>query len=493
MDVAGYSARAEAFATELARRYYRQFAGLEGAPSGALYEHAGELFAAGTVDALRAAMGAADDPARRRRLGLLLRFAADGHLGAATAALEAQLNEREGELRVSTAAGEPIRLGAVARAQAHTADAGERARLEAERCAVIERSVTPIALEITEVRHAAARALGWPTYAAMYGELYELDLAELQAQAAQFLAATEPVFAAVVAPAVRTTLNFELDALARSDLPRLFRQPALDARFPAAGLHAAIAWTLGDLGIDINAQPNVVLDLAPRPAKSRRPFCSPVHVPQEVYLVLAAEGGWEDYAALLHEAGHAEHFAAAGPDLPFELRRLGDPAVGEAFAFLLERIADEPAWLRGRGVNPAPYAGVARCRRLLLLRRYAAKLAYECELHGETVPLSAAARRYSRRLSAALHVAWPEATWLTDLDPGLYVAHYLRAWALEARLRETLTERFGSAWFRSSAAGETLRGWWHDSHGRAAEELLTHAGAGEGLDFAALADEFASA
>ena len=457
MDLAGYSARAQAFAIELARLYYRQFAGLEAPASmSALYDRSAELFTAGAVQSLREAQEAADEQQPRRRLRVLLRFAVDGHLGRATAALEASLVQREGALRVSAPGGAAIRLGDVAGAQAREADPSRRAELETQRCRLVGESLAPIAAEIVAARHVAARALGWPTYAAMYGDVTGIDFGVLRDQAECFLAATEPGFAAILDPAVRDTPGLAIGALRRADLPRLFRQPAIDDCFPAERLSETLADTLAGLGIDLAAQDNIVLDLAPRAAKSRRAFCAPVRVPEEIYLVLAAAGGWEDYAALLHEAGHAEHLAFAAPELPFELRRFGDPAVGEAFAFLFERIADEPAWLRSRGVEGASDA-VAQARRLLFLRRYAAKLCYELELHGGRVAIEGASRLYAERLSAALHVDWPQATWLTDLDPGLYVAHYLRAWALEAPLRASLARRFGPDWFRSAAAGATLR------------------------------------
>ena len=488
MDIDGYSARAEAFATDLARLYYRQFAGLGAGESlGAPYAGSAELFGADAVQRLREA--AARQP-EQRRIRMLLRFAVDGHLGRATARPESELVRREGELRVATSGGEATRLGDVARAQARQADALRRAELEAERCRVIGETLAPIALEIIEAHHAAAHELGWPTYAAMYADLHAIDLAPLRAQAERLLAATEPRFGAIVAPAVRLTLGLELGELARGDLPRLFREPALDEYFPPAGLAASLTDTLAGLGVDLAAQPNVVLDLAPRSAKSRRAFCAPVRVPQEIYLVLAASGGREDYAALLHEAGHAEHFACADPRLAFELRRFGDPAVGEAFAFLLERVTDEPAWLAARGLEHCGADPTASARRLLFLRRYAAKLCYEVELHGGELAAASAGARYAELLSHAMHVRWPSATWLTDLDPGLYVAHYLRAWALESRLRAALQERFGAAWFRTPAAGETLRGWWRDSHGLSAEEFLGRVDGGGPPDFGALAGEF---
>jgi hypothetical protein len=372
--------------------------------------------------------------------------------------------------------GRSVRLGDVAWVQAHEPDAARRASLEAERCRAVADSLAPLAGEILAVRHAAARELGWPSYTAMYGELGGLDLPGLRGQAQRFLEDTDEVYERVITEAAATLLGLDATALGRGDLPPLLRRPALDAHFPPGGLAGALRDTLGGFGVDLDSEPGIVLDLAPRPAKSSRAFCAPVRVPREIYLVLAPTGGWDDYAALLHEAGHAAHFAAADATLPFELRRLSDPAIGEAFAFLLEGIADEPAWLRARGAD-GPHAN-GRVRRLVLLRRYAAKLDFELDLHAGELDPAEAADRYAAGLSRALRVRWPREPWLTDLDPGLYAAHYLRAWALAAQLREAL----GDGWFASADAGRRLRAWWRDSHGRRAEEVL-----GAPLDFAALA------
>jgi hypothetical protein len=209
-----------------------------------------------------------------------------------------------------------------------------------------------------------------------------------------------------------------------------------------------------------------------------------------VYLVLAPVGGREDFGVLFHEGGHTEHFAHVDPALPFEFRHLGDNAITEAYAFLLQHLTENPEWLaRHLGVtDPGPIVEHARAERLVYLRRYAAKLDYELELHadlgGPDRPRGAGAfrDRYAELLGAALMIDWPSETFLADVDPGFYCACYLRAWALETHLRAYLRECFGAAWFDEPAAGAELQKLWRDGQRLTAEELLAEL-TGERLDF----------
>jgi hypothetical protein len=244
---------------------------------------------------------------------------------------------------------------------------------------------------------------------------------------------------------------------------------------------------LEGLGIDIGAQPGVHLDVERRPKKSPRAFCAPVRVPQEVYLVISPIGGRDDFAALLHEAGHTEHYAHVAAELPVEERVFGDNSVTEGFAFLFEHLVSDPEWLRRRlGLEDASeVVEHARAVKLLFLRRYCAKLAYELELHDGPASLDQAREAYVRRQSQAVGVDWPGATWLTDVDPFFYVARYLRAWALETHLRRLLRERFGPAWFEEPEAGELLRGLWRRGQREGATELLDEL-TGAPLGFSAL-------
>jgi len=489
MDLDAYRAGAESFTAELSLEYYRHFAGLrEELGIEPVYDRHAALFERPAVEALRdeAAGAAAGD--ERRGLRALLDFAVDGHLGAAAKRLEAELARREAELRLEVD-GERLGYREAPVAQANEPDRDRRERIERARLEVTERELNPLRREVLDIHHAMARDLGWSGYRAMCEELKGYDLEALEAQASSFAAATAGEYAETVDPALRATTGAGLDEARRSDLPRFFRFPAGDEAFPRDGLVAAFEATLAGLGIDLGAQPNVVLDLEPRPGKSPRAFCAPVRIPGEIYLVVPPMGGRDDYSALMHEGGHAEHFAGMDPGLPFEFRHLGDNSVTEGFAFLFDHLVEDAEWLERRlGVSDSgEMLAHARAERLMLLRRYAAKLAYELVLHGdEEADEAALSSLYARGLTEAVGVAWPRELHLVDVDPGFYAAAYLRAWAFESRLRAVLRERFGAAWFESPQAGELLRGLWAQGQRRDAAELLAELDGAE-LDFRALA------
>jgi hypothetical protein len=130
--------------------------------------------------------------------------------------------------------------------------------------------------------------------------------------------------------------------------------------------------------------------------------------------------------------------------------------------------------------------------KLLFLRRYAAKVAYELQLHDAAPPLESMPSRYAELLGGFTRVKWPREGWLADVDPGFYVAAYLRAWALETSWRRALRDRFGEHWFESSEAGGWLGELWRQGQRLDASELVGQT-LGEELDFRVLADEFAPA
>ena len=125
----------------------------------------------------------------------------------------------------------------------------------------------------------------------------------------------------------------------------------------------ALEATLADLGVDLRAQKNVELDLEDRPNKTPRAFCVPIEIPERVILVIKPQGGPDDWRALFHEAGHTEHFAHTSPSLTVEERRLGDNAVTEGWAMLLEHLTIDPAGSSAGSTSRGRTSSPPRARR----------------------------------------------------------------------------------------------------------------------------------
>ncbi len=489
MDLGSYRQSAEAFVSELTAEYYRHYAGLsDDYEIEPIYARHADLFERGAIEELRARTDAAAPGSdERRRLTMLLDFAVEGLSGQRTKELEAELAHREAALTI-TVGGERIGFRESAVVQANEADASRRAEIEEQRLSATDSELNPLYRELIDRQHDVARDLGFGSYREMCATLKQVDLDRLHVQTERFRVLTTARYPAMLEPELRRTLGFGLSELRRSDLQRFFRAPEQDADFPAEQLVQSFVSTAVGLEVDLGEGSGVVLDVDRRPNKSPRAFCAPVRVPAEVYLVISPVGGRDDYSALFHEGGHTAHYSAVDPELPFEYRYLGDNAITEAYAFLLQHLVEDPEWLSHRlGItDPDLLVSHGRAQRLVYLRRYCGKLAYELELHG---PEGASAARYSDLLGGALEIEWPGQTYLADVDPGFYCASYLRAWALEAHLRRYLVGRFGPTWFELPAAGALLRNLWRRGQAMAPDELLCEL-AGEELDFASLADEF---
>jgi hypothetical protein len=476
LDLQAYRSEAEAFLGELDREFYLHFSGQQDDYGiEAVYERHPGLFERQAVEELRA------DGA-----GALLEFAVQGLIGRETKAETAELARREAAIEIEVDGKRmPYREASVA--QANESDPERRVAIDNARNQALDEQLNPLLLELFERGRGLTRELGWPSAVAMCEELSGIDLRALGRQAKGLLAATDATYEPLVAPHLEEQLGFGFERLRRADLTAFFRAPSLDRWFPQERLVASLVETLAGLGIDVESQAGVRLDTDARPKKSPRAFCAPVRVPDEVYLVIARIGGRDDYAALYHEAGHTEHYAHMEASLPVEDRYLGDNSVTEGFAFLLEHLTDDALWLeRILAVDePDEVVRHAEAVKLIFVRRYCSKLAYELELHDEQASLDAMPGRYSELLGSAVRVDWPRTTWLADVDPFFYAARYLRAWALETHLRTALGERFGPAWFQEPAAGDLLRSLWRPGQRRDADELLAEL-SGEALDLGVL-------
>jgi hypothetical protein len=473
---------AEAFSSSLSLEYYLNYSGQkDNLALSPIFERHATLFRRATVDALHAAEHT--DP----RYWALRQFVVEGYMEQAAKELTEELARRETADTVRWEERD-VPYRALPSLIMNEADFERRHELDRLRMvATVEQN--SLRERRWDVLYTQARELCYPTYAALCEDVGSLDLDKLQALMERFIWDTEKAYRALL-EGYLASIEIAAALAERSDLSFLFRSPELDHYFSSERILPALTGTLEDLGIDVRVQANVHLDTEARPKKSPRAFCSAVRIPDEVYLVISPHGGHDDYRALLHEAGHAQHFAHVDLSLPFAHRGLGDNSVTEAFAFLMEHLTHSPHWLR-RHLEVADgddYRALIQFQKLYMLRRYGAKLQYELHLHrGNDV--RSFAKHYSDLLTAAVGVRYAPEDYLFDLDDAFYCARYLNAWILESQIRRYLEQRWGPEWFCHSDAGRHLRELWAQGQRHTAEDLARQIGY-EGLDTGPLAAEF---
>ncbi len=402
----------------------------------------------------------------------LWRFACEGYLGNLTREHAERIARVEAEL-VASVDGE--------------CDRDRRRRLEEARIRLTDEHLNPVHLDAARIDREAVQKLGAPSYYELY-KRFAFRLDELAAECAEVLDATERMWEETGDRLFRERLGLPLAEARMWDVARLFRAPEWDQWFPSDKMVPALDATLRDLGIDLRGQENVHLDLESRPGKDPRAFCAPIEVPQRVMLVIQPIGGRDDWEALFHEAGHTEHYANTSPDLPVEARRLGDMAVTEGWAMLMQGLVDDPAWLNRRLDVPrvSKLANEGAATHLYFLRRYSAKLLYEIEFFQAEDPVTMSPR-YAELLTEATKIPAHPESYLSDIDGSFYVTGYLRSWAFEAQLREFLRSELGNEWFARRDAGDLLRELWSLGQGPKADELL-HDVTGAKLELASVVD-----
>jgi hypothetical protein len=378
----------------------------------------------------------------------------------------------------------------------NTSDACERHRIDDARAAAVATELVPLLIDQFEAQKADARSLGVGPFICVWEQLKALRLPELIADANQFLADTSDLWSKA-SREVLATHGVTGRELTRADALAIFRFPAYDALFPAARREQVVLSFIRSLGLDPLADGRIRIDCESRPGKYPRAFCAPVRVPGEVYLVTSPGfGGPQEWSILLHEIGHALHYANTDPSLPLENRRLGDMAVTEAYAMLFANLLLNPTWLeRHAGIadRAVEFARAQNVHELYQLRRYCARLTYEKELYDEAADYERLPARYAELLTEATGFRHrPEDAFL-DVDASFYTTNYIRARMLRPILRAALEEQFGVPWWADPGAGR----WLVDvlfSHGNrwSADELAQRL-SGRPLAFRALREAIETA
>ncbi len=480
----------EALHQELAREYYAAHAGFtrEAALQPIYARHA----AATSDDALAAARElfvAGGDDARAARM--LLESLVEVQVARAAAPLEERVIAWEAQTTVTLPGGRVLPYQRVAIEIANATDRAERLALESARAAAVATGLAPLRQELLQHERESVERLGLAEgYIPTFERLSGVALGALADQCRAFLRDTQAMWDDVLPRALRDGLGITPGDATRADALALLRAREFDDVFRGEAMEREVRRQVTEMGLSPDADGRVIYDVGEREGKRARAFCNPVRIPDEVYLVLRPHGGQGDWQTLLHELGHALHFAHMDPALPFEARWLGDNSVTEGYAMLFDHRLQDAGWLQRytplRGERLARYLRQAALEELQFLRRYCAKLLYELDLHGGTWSWSALPERYVEILSGATTFRYDPADAFIDVDPRFYASRYLRAWQLQSVLGDALTARFDVDWWRNPSAGpwlvQELFSWGQQE---LADEQARRV-AGRSLDFAAI-------
>jgi hypothetical protein len=274
----------------------------------------------------------------------------------------------------------------------------------------------------------------------------------------------------------------------RTDLPTsahlrwLRRLSPLESTYPKERSVEVCVETVRALGFDLEAMPNIHLDLDDRPQKSPRACVIAADPPEIVHLITRAQGGLSDYQAFLHEAGHALHYAGCDPHLEWTFRALSrDHALTEIYSYILEAVTREPGWHAVHfGLTDAEASENAEATRFLealLYRRYAAKLRHELDFWAAfPVEQGGSPRAYELLLTGATGLRYDERGYLSDMDAGFYSADYLRAWIRSAQLSTYLRSEVAEDWWRRGETGEILRELFAEGTRPSSEDIAARLG-----------------
>lgn len=462
------------FLSQREEEFYQHGAGLRDELAlGPIYERHAALFSRAMVDALHRLLDAGGTEAGHNRA--LLAVATNGLIERDVSALTDAVGTAEATAAVIWR-GETIPYRALRNRISEISGRAERNALFASYMEA-EEAINPLRLERFERIGALARELGYADYVDLIRTTQGFDPDALGAQMRDFLAESEtPYFAALRRYLAR--IEIEQGDASLADLWYLIRGSGWDNWFDGRRMLSVLDASLAGMGIDLKGQAGATLDIDARPNKSPRPFVAIVNSPRDVRLVIQPHGGWEDYASVLHEAGHLEHFLHVDPRLPVSLRELGDSSVTEGYAMTFERLLVEPAWLTRRlGMPPEhaiAFADFYSLYHLITMRRLAAEHLHELRMHrGGDAALHRAS--YAGLLGMMVGVREPEERYLA-IDDGMYAASYLRCFMLDAALTDFLASHHGAAWWESTAAGDTLRRAWNRGQEWTAAQVVAHLG-----------------
>ncbi len=469
-----YRDRFEAFHSEFNQQRFQILTAQNG-ETDYLHSEFSDLFSQASIQELKRELDEAKYENDRAGIKILYQYAINGNFRARVRELEAEIIETETRSKVLWE-GASISFNDAGKLLKNDLPRHQRLELFSRRNDVIKVGNDLRAERLEKIHEAVTDA---DHYTALQQNLSEINYENLASQLPDFLSLTQGKYVNALA----ASLNVRLDEATEADLFFLRDFGAEDQYFPAWQMVNVYRETMSEMGIFTYQQNNFSLHEA-----SANEHLA-IEIPDDIKIIYQAKDGANNYQRFFHEATHAQQFAWTSRQIFPEFQRIGDAATREGFALLFESLIEDEKWLSDllRFHESTNFRHRAATLRLFKLRRYAAKIHYEVELHANQLSGSAGSR-YVELLSEAVRVRYDETAHLRDVSEAFYSGDFLRANAFASQLREQLKTKFGSRWWTSRKAGDYLIDLWNTGGRYKIEELAKMIDLGD-LSYDWLAEE----
>lgn len=454
--------------------------GLKARPSFvSVREKYNDLFSQETIVALRELIERTPQPKKRDQMERSLFALLEGVIAAETLPIQEKIFQKSALLETG-ADGLKIPYYDISAAIAKEENFGKREILRKAQAALSE-ELTPLRVDLEHATRQALAKFGFGTVREYSETKKRLRYDTFLQKTIPLLQETTGVYRRVMSDVLRRAYGKELGDISSAHALHWRAGNEFSHLFPQEKLISLCSGAFTTLGLPFEQAPQIRIDAEARPGKHPSASCYAPLAPEEVHVVLKPQGGYEDVRGLLHEGGHAFHFAYTDPTLPYEWRGLPrSHALSETFAALIEHLPENPLWLEH--VMRVPKAAADRAGawtllgNLFMLRRHVATFSYE--LAFDEKPYDAARNKdlYAKTLRDLTGFTYEAEFWLEDMDDSFYSADYVRAWIASAQLEEHLVRTFGDRWFLKRDTGAFLKNLFAKGVSWDAEELVQSLG-----------------
>jgi hypothetical protein len=285
------------------------------------------------------------------------------------------------------------------------------------------------------------------------------ELKLIKKECEKFLLETNDLYNETLEEYSNDSLNIEKSELAPYDLSYII-DSIKKASKSSINLVDLINGSISGIGIN---NYTFRIDSYSRAKKSERAFCSPIWIPQSVFLVIKESNSTLDQKTALHEMGHALHYSNTINNLNPIDKRIGEGGLSEGYGFIFDLLFLDISFLK-HVQNPTLNIKMLKWYQVYLIRKYIAKFFYEMEFIKN--PLSEKNfNNYKKIMGDILSInetnfSDDDLSYIIDLEPWFYEIQYLKGWMFASVFQDFLVKKYTVKWWKSREAGKIMVDLW---------------------------------